>query len=54
MKLHIISIIGTGYVGLSTALGFTSKGYTVITLDPDKEKSKKKPAQPERLIDIGF
>jgi UDPglucose 6-dehydrogenase len=41
MKLYNISIIGTGYVGLSTALGFTSKGYTVITLDPDKEKTKK-------------
>jgi UDPglucose 6-dehydrogenase len=43
MKLHpiLISIIGTGYVGLSTALGFTSKGYTVITSDPDKERTKK-------------
>lgn len=41
MKLHPISIIGTGYVGLSTALGFTSKGYTVITSDPDKERTKK-------------
>jgi UDPglucose 6-dehydrogenase len=41
MKLHKISIIGTGYVGLSTALGFTSKGYKVITSDPDEEKTKK-------------
>lgn len=41
MKLHRISIIGTGYVGLSTALGFTSKGYTVITSDLDKEKIRK-------------
>jgi UDPglucose 6-dehydrogenase len=41
MKLYRISIIGTGYVGLSTALGFTSKSYTVITSDQDKEKTKK-------------
>lgn len=41
MKLHSISIIGSGYVGLSTALGFTSKGYAVIASDPDKEKTKK-------------
>jgi UDPglucose 6-dehydrogenase len=41
MNLKTISIIGTGYVGLSTALGFTSKGYTVITSDIDKEKTKK-------------
>ena len=41
MKLHNISIIGSGYVGLSTALGFTSKGYAVIVSDPDKEKTKK-------------
>jgi len=41
MKLHSISIIGSGYVGLSTALGFTSKGYTVIASDPDKEKTEK-------------
>jgi UDPglucose 6-dehydrogenase len=41
MKQHTISIIGTGYVGLSIALGFTSKGYTVITSDPDNEKTKK-------------
>ena len=36
-----IAIIGTGYVGLSTALGFTSRGYRVITSDPDKAKIKK-------------
>jgi UDPglucose 6-dehydrogenase len=41
MKLHSISIIGTGYVGLSTALGFTNKSCTVVTSDPDKEKTKK-------------
>ncbi|MCW4054905.1 MAG: NAD(P)-binding domain-containing protein, partial [Candidatus Bathyarchaeota archaeon] len=41
MKLYSISIIGSGYVGLSTALGFTSKGYAVIASDPDKEKTKK-------------
>ena len=41
VKLHRISVIGTGYVGLSTALGFTSKGYTVIASDSDKEKIKK-------------
>jgi len=41
MKPQLISVIGTGYVGLSTALGFTSNGYTVIASDPDKEKIKK-------------
>ena len=41
MKPYSISIIGTGYVGLSTALGFTSKGYTVIASDSDTEKTKK-------------
>ena len=41
MKSNKISIIGTGYVGLSIALGFTSKGYTIITLDLNEEKTKK-------------
>jgi UDPglucose 6-dehydrogenase len=41
MNQHTLSIIGTGYVGLSTALGFTSKGYTVIASDPDKAKIEK-------------
>ena len=33
-----ISVIGTGYVGLSTALGFASKGHSCICVDVDKEK----------------
>jgi len=41
MKLYRISVLGTGYVGLSTALGFTSKGYSVITSDPDSIKAQK-------------
>lgn len=41
MKSHNVSIIGTGYVGLSTALGFTSKNYTVIAVEPDKIKTRK-------------
>lgn len=41
MKNRGISVIGLGYVGLTTVLGFTSKGYAVITVDTDKEKTKK-------------
>jgi UDPglucose 6-dehydrogenase len=33
-----ISITGTGYVGLVTAVGFASKGYKVITSTHDHEK----------------
>ncbi len=33
-----ISIIGTGYVGLSTALGFAARGHSCICVDVDKEK----------------
>ncbi len=33
-----ISVIGTGYVGLSTALGFAAKGHSCICVDVDKEK----------------
>lgn len=36
-----ISIVGTGYVGLSTAVGFASKGYSVITSTHDREKALK-------------
>lgn len=38
MKQQCISVIGTGYVGLSTALGFTTKNYTVIASDCDESK----------------
>lgn len=34
-----ISIIGTGFVGLCTAVGFASKGYDVITSTNDPEKA---------------
>ena len=36
-----ISVIGAGYVGLCTAVGFASHGYTVITSDVDAEKAAK-------------
>jgi UDPglucose 6-dehydrogenase len=36
-----ISVIGTGYVGLCTAIGFAHKGYTVIASDSDAEKVAK-------------
>ncbi|HLD48953.1 MAG TPA: 3-hydroxyacyl-CoA dehydrogenase NAD-binding domain-containing protein, partial [archaeon] len=36
-----ISIIGSGYVGLCTAVGFASKGHEVICVDIDEEKVKK-------------
>ena len=36
-----ISVIGAGYVGLCTAVGFASKGYNVIACDVDEEKIAK-------------
>jgi len=39
MKPFQISIVGTGYVGLSTAVGFASKGYGVIASTHDQEKA---------------
>jgi UDPglucose 6-dehydrogenase len=41
MESHNVSIIGTGYVGLSIALGFTSKNYTAIAVERDKTKRRK-------------
>jgi UDPglucose 6-dehydrogenase len=41
MKKTKISVLGTGYVGLSTALGFAMKGYDVITLTHEPEKVAK-------------
>jgi len=34
-----LSIVGTGYVGLCTAVGFASKGYKVITSTHDPKKA---------------
>ncbi len=36
-----ISVIGTGYVGLCTAVGFASKGYNVLACDVDEAKIEK-------------
>jgi UDPglucose 6-dehydrogenase len=36
-----ISVIGVGYVGLCTAVGFASKGYSVVACDVDETKIKK-------------
>ncbi len=33
-----ISVIGAGYVGLCTAVGFASRGYSVVACDVDEEK----------------
>jgi UDPglucose 6-dehydrogenase len=33
-----ISVVGTGYVGLTTAVGFASRGHDVTCLDIDKKK----------------
>jgi len=41
MKKPRISIMGTGYVGLCTAVGFASKGYKVVTSTHDAEKAAK-------------
>jgi UDPglucose 6-dehydrogenase len=39
MKPYRISIVGTGYVGLCTAVGFATKGYKIITSTHDKQKA---------------
>lgn len=36
-----ISVIGVGYVGLCTAVGFASKGYSVLACDVDEKKIEK-------------
>jgi len=41
MKKQKISVIGIGYVGLCTAVGFASKGYNVIASTHDAEKAAK-------------
>jgi UDPglucose 6-dehydrogenase len=38
LKKPKISIIGVGYVGLCTAVGFASKGYQVVASDVDYQK----------------
>lgn len=39
MAKESISIVGTGFVGLCTAVGFASKGYNVITSTSDQKKA---------------
>ena len=41
MKKPNISVLGIGYVGLCTAVGFASKGYNVIASTHDAEKAAK-------------
>ena len=38
MTTFTVSIIGMGYVGLCTAVGFASKGNKVVTVDNNQEK----------------
>ena len=40
-KAKQISVIGLGYVGLTTAIGFGLKGYKVIGIDNDTERVEK-------------
>ena len=35
-----ISIVGTGYVGISTGVGFAKKGHDVVCVDIDEKKIK--------------
>lgn len=41
MQKPKISIVGTGYVGLCTAVGFASRDYSVVAVDNDAEKIDK-------------
>ncbi len=41
LKKPAISVIGAGYVGLCTAVGFASKDYSVIAVDNDPKKIAK-------------
>src|SRR4030042_1801991 len=41
MKKQNISVLGIGYVGLCTAVGFASKGYNVIASTHNAEKAAK-------------
>jgi UDPglucose 6-dehydrogenase len=41
MKKQTISVLGIGYVGLCTAVGFASRGYNVIASTHDAEKAAK-------------
>ncbi len=41
MQKTKISVIGTGYVGLCTAVGFASKGFNVVCSDVDADKVTK-------------
>ena len=41
MRKPKISVIGAGYVGLCTAVGFASKSYNVVACDVDEEKIAK-------------
>ena len=58
MKKPSISVVGVGYVGLCTAVGFASKGYKVIAVEVDADKAAKinqgvppfhEPGLPEKL-----
>jgi UDPglucose 6-dehydrogenase len=37
-SMHLIGILGAGYVGLATAASFAARGFTVVCADPNGEK----------------
>ena len=38
MKNYKISVVGAGFVGLTTSLGLASKGHDILCIDNDRSK----------------